>query len=185
MIAIKYSFFAMIGHRYFWCGHWPREPCKYCSFGDYVSDQVVAPVRETCAQVMGAMMKQMPRPLVIETLNILLQMQVCCNFDDENNYSPHICTYRLHLQTCNFKLNKQVWRSKPGNSSSCIGPYIYSLTCLVTVCLIYHTVGFSIVQMQWYFEMFWDESDGWCKLGHRKDQSGRCDMEACWVLSTL
>lgn len=45
-------------------------------FGDYVSDQVVAPVRETCAQALGAVLKYMPPTLVRETLNILLQMQV-------------------------------------------------------------------------------------------------------------
>lgn len=44
-------------------------------FGDYVSDQVVAPVRETCAQALGAVLKYMHPPLVHETLNILLQMQ--------------------------------------------------------------------------------------------------------------
>ncbi|CAM6099985.1 unnamed protein product [Calypogeia fissa] len=44
-------------------------------FGDYVSDQVVAPVRETCAQVLGASLKHMPKQLVHETLSILLQMQ--------------------------------------------------------------------------------------------------------------
>ncbi|KAL3681420.1 hypothetical protein R1sor_024376 [Riccia sorocarpa] len=44
-------------------------------FGDYVSDQVVAPVRETCAQVLGAALKHMPKDLVHETLSILLQMQ--------------------------------------------------------------------------------------------------------------
>ncbi|CAL1356659.1 unnamed protein product [Linum trigynum] len=44
-------------------------------FGDYVSDQVVAPVRETCAQALGATFKYMDRSLVNETLNILLQMQ--------------------------------------------------------------------------------------------------------------
>lgn len=47
-----------------------------CSFGDYVSDQVVAPVRETCAQALGAVFKYMHPSLVNETLNILLQMQV-------------------------------------------------------------------------------------------------------------
>lgn len=41
-----------------------------------MSDQVVAPVRETCAQVMGAVMKQMPPALVHESLNIMLLMQV-------------------------------------------------------------------------------------------------------------
>ncbi|PPD71072.1 hypothetical protein GOBAR_DD32050 [Gossypium barbadense] len=44
-------------------------------FGDYVSDQVVAPVRETCAQALGATFKYMHPSLVHETLNILLQMQ--------------------------------------------------------------------------------------------------------------
>ncbi|XP_051151489.1 TATA-binding protein-associated factor BTAF1 isoform X2 [Andrographis paniculata] len=44
-------------------------------FGDYVSDQVVAPVRETCAQALGAVLKYMHPAFVHETLNILLQMQ--------------------------------------------------------------------------------------------------------------
>lgn len=41
-----------------------------------MSDQVVAPVRETCAQALGAAFKYMHRSLILETLNILLQMQV-------------------------------------------------------------------------------------------------------------
>ncbi|KAI3756166.1 hypothetical protein L1987_55982 [Smallanthus sonchifolius] len=44
-------------------------------FGDYVSDQVVAPVRETCAQALGAVLKYMSPLLVHETLNVLLKMQ--------------------------------------------------------------------------------------------------------------
>uniref|UniRef100_A0A7N0U9X5 TATA-binding protein-associated factor BTAF1 n=1 Tax=Kalanchoe fedtschenkoi TaxID=63787 RepID=A0A7N0U9X5_KALFE len=44
-------------------------------FGDYVSDQVVAPVRETCAQALGVLLKYMHPLLVLETLKILLQMQ--------------------------------------------------------------------------------------------------------------
>eukprot|EP00250_Pteridium_aquilinum_P022032 c25285_g1_i2 orf=410-6568(-) len=44
-------------------------------FGDFVSDQVVAPVRETCAQVLGAVLRQMHPNLVQETLTVLLQMQ--------------------------------------------------------------------------------------------------------------
>ena len=47
-----------------------------CSFGDYISDQVVAPVREACAQAVGATFKYMSPSLIYETLNILLQMQV-------------------------------------------------------------------------------------------------------------
>ncbi|KAH7295287.1 hypothetical protein KP509_27G041200 [Ceratopteris richardii] len=50
-------------------------------FGDYVSDQVVAPVRETCAQVLGAVLKQMHPVLVHETLGILLQMQRCSEWE--------------------------------------------------------------------------------------------------------
>lgn len=44
-------------------------------FGDYVSDQVVAPVRETCAQALGAVLKYMHPSLVCHTFKILLQMQ--------------------------------------------------------------------------------------------------------------
>ncbi|XP_060973663.1 TATA-binding protein-associated factor BTAF1 isoform X1 [Cannabis sativa] len=45
-------------------------------FGDYVSDQVVAPVRETCAQALGVVFKYMHPTLLHETLTILLEMQV-------------------------------------------------------------------------------------------------------------
>ncbi|XP_055637226.1 TATA-binding protein-associated factor 172 [Toxorhynchites rutilus septentrionalis] len=41
-------------------------------FGDFVSDQVVAPVRETCAQVLGTILKQLPLSKVHETVNTLL-----------------------------------------------------------------------------------------------------------------
>ena len=58
-----------------------------CSFGDYVSDQVVSPVRETCAQALGAVLKYMHPALVGETLNVLLQMQV--NILLEFAFSPH------------------------------------------------------------------------------------------------
>lgn len=47
-----------------------------CRFGDYVSDQVAAPVRETCAQALGAVLKYMHPTLVHDTLKVLLQMQV-------------------------------------------------------------------------------------------------------------
>ena len=57
---------------FFFFGHF-----LFCSFGDYVSDQVVAPVRETCAQALGAVLKYMHPTLVHETLNVLLQMQLC------------------------------------------------------------------------------------------------------------
>lgn len=40
-------------------------------FGDFVSDQVVAPVRETCAQVLGAVIKEMPIELIYKTVEIL------------------------------------------------------------------------------------------------------------------
>ncbi|KAJ0979707.1 hypothetical protein J5N97_015181 [Dioscorea zingiberensis] len=44
-------------------------------FGDYVSDQVVAPVRETCAQALGAVLNYMHPSLVNKTLTVLLKMQ--------------------------------------------------------------------------------------------------------------
>jgi len=44
-------------------------------FGDYVSDQVVAPVRETCAQTLGVVVKYMNRDGVLKVLDILLQLQ--------------------------------------------------------------------------------------------------------------
>ncbi|GAB2275349.1 btaf1 RNA polymerase II, B-TFIID transcription factor-associated, 170kDa [Dionaea muscipula] len=70
--------------RHFWIRH--SEFLEDCAirflcvlsldrFGDYVSDQVVAPVRETCAQALGAVLKYMAPELVHETLNILLQMR--------------------------------------------------------------------------------------------------------------
>lgn len=43
-------------------------------FGDFVSDQVVAPVRETCAQVLGAVLKEMPIGKVENTVTILRQL---------------------------------------------------------------------------------------------------------------
>lgn len=43
-------------------------------FGDFVSDQVVAPVRETCAQVLGTIVRDMPTEKVQETVNVLLKL---------------------------------------------------------------------------------------------------------------
>lgn len=43
-------------------------------FGDFVSDQVVAPVRETCAQVLGAILKQMSIDKIEKTVNILIML---------------------------------------------------------------------------------------------------------------
>lgn len=43
-------------------------------FGDFISDQVVAPVRETCAQVLGTIMKDMPMKNVENTIYILLSL---------------------------------------------------------------------------------------------------------------
>ncbi|KAG5679831.1 hypothetical protein PVAND_009369 [Polypedilum vanderplanki] len=40
-------------------------------FGDFISDQVVAPVRETCAQVLGTILKEMDWSLVQKVIDIL------------------------------------------------------------------------------------------------------------------
>eukprot|EP00124_Ichthyophonus_hoferi_P002688 Ihof_evm3s194 gene=Ihof_evmTU3s194 len=44
-------------------------------FGDFVSDQVVAPVRETCAQALGVLLQHLPTHLVNRVLTELLQLQ--------------------------------------------------------------------------------------------------------------
>lgn len=43
-------------------------------FGDFISDQVVAPVRETCAQVLGTALKEMPASIVQNTVEVLLKL---------------------------------------------------------------------------------------------------------------
>lgn len=43
-------------------------------FGDFISDQVVAPVRETCAQVLGIALKEMPINVVQRTVDILVRL---------------------------------------------------------------------------------------------------------------
>ncbi|KAH9414981.1 hypothetical protein DERP_014274 [Dermatophagoides pteronyssinus] len=46
-------------------------------FGDFLSDQVVAPVRETCAQVLGMIIKLLTKNGVHNVLDILLQLLQC------------------------------------------------------------------------------------------------------------
>ncbi|KAI0806918.1 SNF2 chromatin remodeling protein [Fomes fomentarius] len=43
-------------------------------FGDFVSDQVVAPVRETASQTLASLLLHMPRRSVLHVHNVLLQM---------------------------------------------------------------------------------------------------------------
>ena len=43
-------------------------------FGDFISDQVVAPVRETVSQTLASLLIHMPRRSVLHVHNILLQM---------------------------------------------------------------------------------------------------------------
>ncbi|KAG1688012.1 TATA-binding protein-associated factor 172 [Nymphon striatum] len=43
-------------------------------FGDFISDQVVAPVRETCAQVLGSVFNLMWKSSVQDVLSIILQL---------------------------------------------------------------------------------------------------------------
>ncbi|XP_068152549.1 TATA-binding protein-associated factor 172 [Drosophila tropicalis] len=53
-----------------------RLLCVLCldRFGDFVSDQVVAPVRETCAQVLGTLVKEIEASKVQRIVDILLQL---------------------------------------------------------------------------------------------------------------
>lgn len=50
-------------------------------FGDYVSDQVVAPVRESCAQVLGLIIKFLSVDGVVSVLKILLQLLQCSKWE--------------------------------------------------------------------------------------------------------
>ncbi|KAF9987784.1 TATA-binding protein-associated factor mot1 [Modicella reniformis] len=43
-------------------------------FGDFVSDQVVAPVRETCSQTLGALLRHMSEESVRNTLGVLMRL---------------------------------------------------------------------------------------------------------------
>ncbi|KAJ1935033.1 TATA-binding protein-associated factor mot1, partial [Linderina macrospora] len=43
-------------------------------FGDFVSDHVVAPVRETCAQTLGVVSQYLTQPVLVETQQALLQL---------------------------------------------------------------------------------------------------------------
>ena len=43
-------------------------------FGDFVSDEVVAPVRETCAQALGTVLKHLPQHHVMLVLKVLRQL---------------------------------------------------------------------------------------------------------------
>lgn len=43
-------------------------------FGDFISDQVVAPVRETCAQVLGTALKDMPLSIVEHCVRVLISL---------------------------------------------------------------------------------------------------------------
>ncbi|KAJ1953089.1 TATA-binding protein-associated factor mot1, partial [Linderina pennispora] len=43
-------------------------------FGDFVSDHVVAPVRETCAQTLGVLSQYLTQPVLVETQQALLQL---------------------------------------------------------------------------------------------------------------
>ncbi|KAH8417214.1 hypothetical protein KR222_006412, partial [Zaprionus bogoriensis] len=53
-----------------------RLLCVLCldRFGDFVSDQVVAPVRETCAQVLGTLVKSIDESKVHRIVDILMQL---------------------------------------------------------------------------------------------------------------
>lgn len=43
-------------------------------FGDFISDQVVAPVRETCSQCLGTVLSLMTDASVTSLLNILIRL---------------------------------------------------------------------------------------------------------------
>ena len=50
-------------------------------FGDYVSDQVVAPVRETAAQALGVVARDLHRPILLRVLSALRSLAECSNWE--------------------------------------------------------------------------------------------------------
>ncbi|KAK9238071.1 hypothetical protein V1525DRAFT_402348 [Lipomyces kononenkoae] len=61
--------------------------CRVCCvfaldrFGDYVSDQVVAPIRESVAQTLGALLHHLPKDTVLNTYNVLYTLIMQNNLD--------------------------------------------------------------------------------------------------------
>ncbi|KAK9368328.1 hypothetical protein V1509DRAFT_623764 [Lipomyces kononenkoae] len=61
--------------------------CRVCCvfaldrFGDYVSDQVVAPIRESVAQTLGALLHHLPKNTVLSTYNVLYILVMQNNLD--------------------------------------------------------------------------------------------------------
>lgn len=49
-------------------------------FGDFVSYEVVAPVRESCAQALGAVIKWMSPPLIDDAIECLLKLMQQSNW---------------------------------------------------------------------------------------------------------
>ncbi|KAG7669536.1 hypothetical protein KSW81_007689 [Nannochloris sp. 'desiccata'] len=50
-------------------------------FGDYLSDQVVAPVRETTAQALGMVARAVPRPVLLRLLHALRMLAECSEWE--------------------------------------------------------------------------------------------------------
>ncbi|KAK7208345.1 hypothetical protein BZA70DRAFT_273502 [Myxozyma melibiosi] len=61
--------------------------CRICCvfaldrFGDYVSDQVVAPIRESVGQTLGALLLHLPKPIVLKTYGVLYDLVMQTKFD--------------------------------------------------------------------------------------------------------
>ncbi|KAK9320427.1 hypothetical protein V1517DRAFT_348194 [Lipomyces orientalis] len=61
--------------------------CRICCvfaldrFGDFVSDQVVAPIRESVAQTLGALLLHLPKDTVLSTYKVLYDLVMQNNFD--------------------------------------------------------------------------------------------------------
>lgn len=92
---------------------------------------MVAPVRETCAQALGAVLKHMHPSLVCHTLNILLQMQVCCSshlsrpLKFENNAyspSPSLSVSLFFVLSAQARVGSSSWEPPWHQILSCCSP---------------------------------------------------------------
>ncbi|KAI0220992.1 TATA-binding protein-associated factor mot1 [Massospora cicadina] len=89
-------------------------------FGDFVSDQVVAPVRETCSQTLGTLIQYLPEQLVINTQHCLLKLI--------------------------FQTGGSVW--EPRHSGLLGLKYVMAVRADLVGCLLHGTVGAVLLGLQ-------------------------------------
>ncbi|ORZ06342.1 hypothetical protein BCR41DRAFT_311626, partial [Lobosporangium transversale] len=87
-------------------------------FGDFVSDQVVAPVRETCSQTLGALLQHMSDEGVRNTLGVLMRLIYQNDVFEEGMERDYVWEVR-HAGLLGLKYAVAVRRDLLDNDSAC------------------------------------------------------------------